>query len=232
MPTPAQHAALAALAERLDVAAHGEKSGLIDATAADMGVCAQTIHAWLRSHRGERRKRRSDAGRSALTREELTFISAIVQETIRDNGKEGLSLTQAINWPVEQPVGFNETAAVSFGGELLAYSAFTVDTANDIARRNIPGYFGISFSDRAPTASITVLAPELSVFDPFALADTGDVQTITTTHDNRDGYKVRIDLLARVLTPAYTQIDQDIGYQLTLEPYPVVGDDEITITCL
>ena len=54
MPSPAQHAALARLAESLAAAPHGGRGALIAQAAAALGVCPATVQAWLRGHRGPR----------------------------------------------------------------------------------------------------------------------------------------------------------------------------------
>jgi hypothetical protein len=96
MPTPAQHAVLARVAKRLDTARHGEKQAIVSEAAAELGVAMQTVHTWLRAHRYNPRKRRSDAGSTAVTAEEKLALASVVAETFRDNGKAGVSMKSAI----------------------------------------------------------------------------------------------------------------------------------------
>jgi transposase InsO family protein len=96
MPTPAQHAQLGRLTERLESAKHGEKGALIDAAAAEMGVTMQTVHHWLKDHRYLGRKRRSDAGEIALDRDEAMRISLAIRYGISGHGKERMTLEKAV----------------------------------------------------------------------------------------------------------------------------------------
>jgi transposase-like protein len=94
--SPAQHAELAVIAAEHAAAGHGEKGAIVKAAAAKMGVDESTLFRWLADHRYAPRKRRSDAGKSAISRDELLFIAAAVTETIRNNGKVGMTLENAI----------------------------------------------------------------------------------------------------------------------------------------
>jgi transposase-like protein len=96
MPSPAQHALLARIAERLDAARHGEKVGIVADAAAELGVTMQTVHVWLRSHRHNPRKKRSDAGKTAISEAEKLSLASVVTETFRDNGKAGVAMTDAV----------------------------------------------------------------------------------------------------------------------------------------
>jgi len=97
MPSPAQHVILARAAAALDAARHGEKKGIIRAAAAEMGVAEQTVHKWLSAeHRYSTRKRRSDAGKSGISVEEMRIIAAAVDASVRNNGKQGVSLEDAV----------------------------------------------------------------------------------------------------------------------------------------
>jgi hypothetical protein len=136
-------------------------------------------------------------------------------------------------WQVEQPVGSATTTGVTIGGAQLAYSEFSADLANEIARLDLPGpQREISITNRAPTGSITVLAPGLDVFNPFALVNAGSTLALRTTQDNRDGYKVQVDGKVRLTGLGYAQIDNQVAYTLNLEFTPVAGNDEMTFTYL
>ena len=98
MPTPAQHALLAQLAARLEAARHGERGVLVQAAADGMGVTSATVHRWLKEgdHRYAPRKRRSDAGKLSLTREEAFKIAAMLVRGYRANDKKVTNLTDAV----------------------------------------------------------------------------------------------------------------------------------------
>lgn len=96
MPTPQQHALLADLAVRLEATAHGERSPLIQHAARRLGVSAATVHRWLEAHRDSGRKQRSDAGQLCLTREEAVMVASYLNEGPRGNGKQIVTLVQAV----------------------------------------------------------------------------------------------------------------------------------------
>jgi hypothetical protein len=98
MPTPAQHAVLARLAEALDRAAHGERGALVRAAATEMGVTTQTVSRWLADgHRPTMRKRRADAGAHAITREECETLARAMRGGVRANDKQIRTLTDAVD---------------------------------------------------------------------------------------------------------------------------------------
>lgn len=136
-------------------------------------------------------------------------------------------------WPVEQPVTSKTTSGIVINGTTLAYSAFEVNLGNQLARIDLPGpQTEVAITNRQPTSSVTVLADGLAVFDPFALATAGTVVDVTTTQDSRAGFKAKIDMKARVIGVEYDRIEEMLAYKLNLEPTPVLGNDEITLTYL
>ncbi|WP_418646558.1 phage tail tube protein [Thauera butanivorans] len=136
-------------------------------------------------------------------------------------------------WPIEQPVTAATTSGMVFGATTLAYSTFELNLGNQLARIDLPGpQVEVAITDRKPTGSVTVLAPGLGVFDPFALATAGTVVDVTTTQDSRIGHKAKVDAKVRIIGVEYDRIEEMLAYKLTLEPTPVAGNDEITLTYL
>lgn len=85
-------------ASALLVAKHGEKRAIVERLAAGLGVSVQTAHRRLSglTALAKPRKRRSDAGRLALSREEAVTIAALVEETRRLTGTGTLPVEQAV----------------------------------------------------------------------------------------------------------------------------------------
>ncbi len=136
-------------------------------------------------------------------------------------------------WPIEQPVTSKTTSGIVVNGTTLAYSMLDLSLGNQLMRIDLPGpQTEVAIVNRQPSGSVTVLAPALGVFDPFALASAGTVVNITTTQDSRAGHKARIDLKARVIGVDYDNINEMLAYKLNLEPTPVAGNDEVTLTYL
>jgi hypothetical protein len=136
-------------------------------------------------------------------------------------------------WMIEEGVNSINTLPLTLNAIPLAFSMLDWGHGNKIARIDLPGpQKEIGITDRAPTASATVLAPALGVFNPFALADAATVVTMSTTHGSAAGKKFKLDMNVRVIDVAYDKIDDQAAYKLTLQPIPVAGNDEIAYTCL
>ncbi|TWC18604.1 integrase-like protein [Pseudomonas sp. SJZ085] len=85
------------IARRADAAVHGERTTIYQAGARALGVSASTLQRQLKSVRlAKPRKRRSDAGCSALPLEEARLISAVLLESIRANNKQLSTLERAV----------------------------------------------------------------------------------------------------------------------------------------
>lgn len=92
---------LLALLRTAEDRGHGERGALYAAAAEELGLSLPTLHRRLRDLRRNRtlrteRKRRSDAGETALTREEAVQLSGVLMESIRGNGKRLYSVGDAL----------------------------------------------------------------------------------------------------------------------------------------
>jgi hypothetical protein len=136
-------------------------------------------------------------------------------------------------WPVEEGVNSVNTGPASINGVALSWSALDWDFGQKVSRIDLPGpQKEIVLSDRSPSASVTVLAPDLATFNPFAIAESNAIVPISATHGSVAGKKTKVDLQARIANVAYDQVEGMAAYKLTLEPAPVAGNDEIALTCL
>ena len=136
-------------------------------------------------------------------------------------------------WAVETAANAANTLPMTINAVPLAFSQFDLSLGNQLQRIDLPGpQVEVTIADRSPTASVTVLAPPLGTFDPFALATAGTTVTLSTTHGTVAGKKAKIDAKVRVIGVDYDQIDEMAAYRLTLEPTPVAGNDEIALTYL
>ncbi len=85
------------LDRQLQCAAHGQSTALCKAAAQDLGLSLATLYRKLKEVRvSTPRKRRADAGQSALTREEALTISAALMESARRHDKRLYSLPDAV----------------------------------------------------------------------------------------------------------------------------------------
>lgn len=136
-------------------------------------------------------------------------------------------------WQVEEGVNSANTAPAAINGVNLPFSELEFDLGLKTARVDLPGpQLGIEVQNRNPTASITVLAPDLATFNPFALCEQGTVVPVSATHGSSAGKKVKADLQARIMNVEYDRIQELVAYKLTLDPVPVAGNDEFVLTCL
>lgn len=85
------------LREKLQAARHGEKGPLIAAACARLGCDEKTVYRKLAEAGGTtKRKVRSDKGNTVYTRRHLMLISGMLTETTRRNGKQLLTVEDAI----------------------------------------------------------------------------------------------------------------------------------------
>ena len=136
-------------------------------------------------------------------------------------------------WTLEEGVNSVNTLALAINAIPLALSSLDWALGNKITRIDLPGpQREIVITDRSPSASVTVLAPDLAVFNPYSLAESGATVPVTTTHGSALGKKLKVDLQARIIGVEYDKVDEIVAYKLTLQPLPVAGNDEITLTFL
>lgn len=97
MPTPVLNERLVEIAQAARLAPHGRKSAIYEAACVELGMSHATLqrHLGKVSHRDER-KRREDAGTTALTRPEAEMIAAYLREKTRNTGKRLASLEDAV----------------------------------------------------------------------------------------------------------------------------------------
>ncbi len=88
---------LVALAREIEQAPHGSKTALCLAAASELGITLATVYRKLKEVTvAPSRKRRTDAGTSALERHEAELISAVLIQSIRDNDKQLSTLERAV----------------------------------------------------------------------------------------------------------------------------------------
>jgi hypothetical protein len=78
-------------------AGHGERGKIYRAACDELGISLQTLHRKLNEISvRDKRKRRNDAGNTALTRDEAEILSAYLMQHIRKNNKKTKSLQAAV----------------------------------------------------------------------------------------------------------------------------------------
>lgn len=95
---PALTERLVEIGKAARAAGHGSRGKIYDAACVELGVSRQTLLKKLAAVTVTgTRKRRADAGRSALSREEAQIISATLTESTRKNGKRLYSVADAVD---------------------------------------------------------------------------------------------------------------------------------------
>ena len=117
---------LNAIAAQLGRLPHGGKTEFVKAKAAELGMSATKLYKELeRVMVKPARKRRADAGRTALSLADAQMISALIMETMRKNGKRLMTVERA----VEMLVANNEIDPVRVDketGECFTLSNSTI----------------------------------------------------------------------------------------------------------
>ena len=88
---------LVAVAQAARNVGHGGKGAIYQRACTELGLSYATLQRRLKEVSvTNQRKRRSDAGRSALTRDEAMLVSALLMESARKNGKRLYSVLDAV----------------------------------------------------------------------------------------------------------------------------------------
>jgi len=134
-------------------------------------------------------------------------------------------------WPMEEAVNSANTQVCKVNAVDSFYSKFGFSLGNQVSHDIYGGgYQQIKIGDRQPAANITMLAELLATFDPYALAVAGTNIAVHVIHGSAAGKKVQVDMKAIITNVNETDINSNVGYDLTLSPVPVTGNDEIKLT--
>jgi len=140
--------------------------------------------------------------------------------------------TTRTGWPVEYPVNAANTLVCTVNGVASYYSKFELNFGNQIVHDNFPGgYEAIAQKDRAPSASMSILAPALSVLDPFTLKAAQTNIAVQVVHGPTASNKVQVELKTPIVDVGYEEITGSAGYALSMAPEdPTDLNTEITLT--
>lgn len=88
---------LVAIAQAARRAGHGARGAIYDAASTELGISRATLLRKIKEVAiTDKRKRRTDAGKTALSRREAAMISATLMEATRKNGKRLYSVADAV----------------------------------------------------------------------------------------------------------------------------------------
>ena len=136
-------------------------------------------------------------------------------------------------WMIEEAVHATSTSAVSINGIALPFSALDLGPGNKISKIDLPGpQREAVIVDRSASCSLTVLAPTMAVFNPYALAAANAATTLIVTHGTAVGSKIQAVVRGTLTNISEDQVDGIAAYKLTFDPRPISGNDEIALVCV
>lgn len=135
-------------------------------------------------------------------------------------------------WEIEEGVNAENTGPASIDGIDLAWSSLEWSLGAKVGRINLPGpQVEVTIGGgRSATGNITVLAPELSVFDPFVMARSGAMYPVTIEHGKTAGKITQMDMNVKLGAPEYAEVEGIAAYKIPLEIVPNVGNDDMAFT--
>lgn len=120
---------LMAVAQAARLAEHGSRGAIYDAACLELGLTRSTLMRKIKEVAvSTQRKRRSDAGQTALTRDEALLISAVLMESARKNAKRLYSVADAVE-TLRANKMVQATSLVKSTGELRPMSESAIQRA-------------------------------------------------------------------------------------------------------
>lgn len=169
----------------------------------------------------------------SLSAKGIPMVNVELQSVYLTPADSAMPTLTKTGWTVEDPVNSVNTGYLTVNGVNLAFSQFDVDIGNKISRVDLPGpQREVAITGRSPTASATVLAPTLAVFNPYALFEANTAIVVSNTHGITNGKKAKQDLKCKISGVTEDQVEGMAAYKLSFSPEQVAGNDEYTLTML
>lgn len=120
---------LVAIGQQYRALPHGKKTAFLQRVAGDMGISLSNLHCKLDEVIvKDKRKQRSDAGKTTVSLDDAKLISAVLMESTRRNGKRLMSVEQAVD--ILEANGKISTRSVDTEtGEITRLTASTISRA-------------------------------------------------------------------------------------------------------
>ncbi len=126
----------------------------------------------------------------------------------------------------------NAMTFFSFHSIVPAVESFTFNAGQEVVHDDKPGCESVEITDQLPSGQIAIDAPSLASFDPFGIAESGDLDTASVIHGTTDGNIVQvIGDFSEVSTVDYADHSNRLGYthELRFLPDPAGVDPDVTI---
>lgn len=129
---------------------------------------------------------------------------------------------------------YQNTPTANFFATAVDVDSFEFSLGNTLEKKDKPGCYAVSISDRNPTASITMCAPRISTLDIRGLADSNTTGEVEIVHGVDAGEIFGIRLTRADIDLVGVQDVQigtnEKGITVPLLPLPITGDDEVQLT--
>ena len=128
----------------------------------------------------------------------------------------------------------NSQTSLTIGGYSPIAESISFDMASDVKARNVINQNEVIVTDRKPTGSTSVQAPDVSTKNFFAEVESHNgitLQALQLIHGTLPGATVQIDApKVQLTTIAMQDGDGELHYNLGLSLVPNAGDDEFILT--
>lgn len=132
-------------------------------------------------------------------------------------------------WPIEEPINKANTAPIKLNGVDLSFSAFEWSLGNKVSFINQPGFEAVRITERELKGSVTVIAVPLASFNPYALAQSGELVNIVQQHGSVAGKKVSCPMKVSVTGVGDDKIDGMKAWKISFTGKPDAGNDEVAL---
>ncbi|PRP71504.1 hypothetical protein BUE93_05760 [Chromobacterium amazonense] len=158
----------------------------------------------------------------------MKFAFTGVHGGIVDAAAPALTLT-----PFQTPMPFDAANVASFSlfGFIPAVQSLTLDMANEVKHRSLPGGVeNVQITGRKPSGSVQIEATRIADQDWFALARTAARGALSVVHGKTAGNIIQIDATVSINSADYGESDNIAMATLPLSLLPTNGDDEFKLT--
>ena len=130
------------------------------------------------------------------------------------------------------PFDVSNVGAVSLHGYSPAIQQLSLDMANEVVHRALPGGTEeIKLTGRKPSGQVVIEATKVADKDWFSLAKAATPGALSVIHGKTAGNIIEISAPAvQFGNPTYSDADSVLMLNAPLTPVPVAGDDELMIT--
>lgn len=158
----------------------------------------------------------------------LKFVYTGVYGGIADAALPAVTLT-AFQTPV--PFTAEHVASFTLHGHSPRVESLSVDIANDVKHRSLPGGAEyVAITDRKPSGSCVIEAVRLAEKDYFAVARSAAAGALSVVHGKVAGNIVELDANVTIGNPDYGDSEGIVTMTLPLSVVPINGNDEFKLT--